>query len=115
MPTLIYRDQPFEFEHIPNNRENYRKIRLIDEDGCGEGIWVVLSDEGLAKYKDDTSVGETIVCCLRNHSLIGIPWGAYVVAETRGPNRPEAMAMWHSGPVVLCPEATKPKEEETVH
>lgn len=77
-------------KHIPYDKENLGKIRLIRE-GDAEGIWAMFSEDGKKKYNDDATNSGTDVVVLCNQSLAGVPWGAYVKVEYQGSDRPVAI------------------------
>lgn len=79
-------------EHIPHKEENLIKIRLVHDDGMGEGIWAWISDEDKKDYDASKCDGDYMrVAVLANHSLIGAPWGSYVPYVLCGDSRPESV------------------------
>jgi len=106
---LTYEGETVTFEDWTPEESQLGKIRLMLEAGdMAEGIWVWIHPDYRAKYDNNDSCGELIVCALANQSLLGIPWGAYVLARTNGESRPECYAMSHDGlesprDFTLCP------------
>lgn len=106
---LTCKGETIQFEDWTPEESQLGKIRLMLEAGdSAEGIWVWVHPDYRAKYEDDDSEDELIVCALANQSLLGLPWGAYVLAQTRGSNRPECYAKSHDGlegpaSFTLCP------------
>jgi len=88
-----------EFLDVPDdftrNDDNFVKIRLEDEDGFSEGIWVWLSDNEYSElWNTDYSGDEYHVALLANHALMGIPWGCFIPIKYRGDKRPLSMKSW---------------------
>jgi len=78
------------FEHFEPKETNLIKIRLaFDPNDMHEGIWACISDEDMKDYDNDVEDAEyKRVAILRNSSLTGPPWGAYIPYKMDGDNRP---------------------------
>lgn len=67
------------------------KVRLVDDDGNGEGIWgAIITNEDRALY-EGTTVGETFRIILLNNALCFHPnhsWGRVLEGKTNGSKRP---------------------------
>jgi|APSaa5957512576_1039674.scaffolds.fasta_scaffold00445_42 hypothetical protein len=84
---LTYNGQDVEFEDFDGGE--LIKVNLNSTgDPNGEGIWAMLRPEDKKTYDNDESHGELVVASLRNTSFSGIPWGSFIIAETRGSKRP---------------------------
>lgn len=82
-----------EFEHFQPKNANTCKLRLTPpRSDDAEGIWMTISDKDMEDYDKNVRDGEDKIRLgiLRNHSLIGLPWGAYVPYRLYGPGRPES-------------------------
>lgn len=78
--------------HIEHKDENLIKIRLVHDDGMGEGIWAWIHPKDKADYEADGFDDDyERVAVLANQSLVGVPWGAYVPYRLDGDNRPESI------------------------
>ncbi len=81
---------PKSITEFPLDDKNLRKVNCCyREDGRlvnSEGFWAWLSKEDAAKYDKDES-GEMVVVAA-NHTLNGIPWGAYFPVRSQGSSRP---------------------------
>ncbi len=93
MVTITYNAQNYILtKHIEHKEENLIKIRLVHEDGMGEGIWAWISDEDKKDYDADVYDPDySRVAVLANTSLIGAPWGSYVPYRLNGDERPESI------------------------
>lgn len=82
----------FTFSHIEPKKENLIKVNINYDDTesiNGEGIWACISDKDKEAYENhDTDEEMTRVALLRNTSIAGIPWGAYVPYRLNGQQRP---------------------------
>lgn len=93
MITITYNAQNYILtSHIRHKEENLIKVRLVHEDGMGEGIWAWVSDEDKKDYDADVyDLHYNRVAVLANSSLIGAPWGCYIPYRLKGKERPESV------------------------
>jgi hypothetical protein len=80
----------FSFKHFQPKSTNLIKVNIVEDEGVnGEGIWACISDKSKEAYdKGETDSEMFRVALLRNHSIGGIPWGAYIPFRLIGSGRP---------------------------
>ena len=79
------------FKHIHPKSTNLIKVNIVEDEGVnGEGIWACVSDEDKKAHDEDVTDDDEMcrVALLRNTSISGIPWGAYVPFKFIGTGRP---------------------------
>jgi hypothetical protein len=82
-----------EFEHFQPKNSNTVKLRLtLPRSDGAENIWMAVSDQDMEAYSKEVRDGEETIRLgvLRNQSLAGLPWGAYVPYRLVGDGRPES-------------------------
>lgn len=85
MIEITYQGEKYKFEPFEYNNDNLRKVHLdAGGEGTSEGIWAVIHPDYVKVYDDEFSHNEPVICFLSNASINGLPWGTYIVCETKG-------------------------------
>lgn len=101
---LLYDGKTVEFEDFDGGE--VIKINLHFDGEDGEGIWAMLRPDDQKAYDNDES-GKLVVCSLRNKSLHGVPWGAFILAELQGSGRPSTNLSLMDGKMLVSELARK--------
>lgn len=100
-----------EFQHFLPKSGNHGKILFVA--GGTESCWACFSDKDIDEWAfDATDPDEVIrVAILRNSSLSGLPWGAYVPFRFKDGEAVACPEVMVSGPVLLNEHETVESEE----